>query len=166
MVWRVWEVQVVEIWRVSRTVRPVLVLGRPGASARVDLRGGQYSGSQLVSLCSGAVAMCEEFLPPLSGGAIHSPLKHRSGAQRGTGSFDLGFAPVQNGASVPVDHRGGSHSGQQLAALLSGVDAVSGERRGEFLSPHGGYVPSPPMRRYGARCGTGSWFVGEISGRP
>lgn len=166
MVWRVWEVQVVQIWRVSHTVCPVLVPGQPGVSARVDPRDGQHSGSQLVALCSGAAAMCEGFLSPLSGGAIHSPLKRRSGAQCGMGSFDRGLAPVQNGALVPVDHGSGLHSGLELAVLPSGVDAMSGERCGEFLSPHGGYVPSPPMRRYGARCGTGSWYVGEISGRP
>lgn len=166
MVWRVWEVQVVQIWRVSHTVCLVLVLGQSGASARVDPRDGQHSGSQLVALCSGAAATCEGFLSPLSGGAIHSPLKRRSGVECGMGSFDFGLAPVQNGAPVPVDHGGGPYSGLPLAALLSGVDAMSGDRRGEFLFPHGGYVPSPPMRRYGARCGTGSWSVGEISGRP
>lgn len=162
---RVWEVQVVEIWPVSHTVCPVLVLGQPGASARVDPRNGQHSGSQLVALCSGAAAMCGGFLSPLSGGAIHSPLKRRSGAQCGTGSYDPGLAPVQNDALVPADHGSGLHSGLELAVLPSGVDAMPGERCGEFLSPHGGHVPSPLMRRYGARRGTGSWSVEEISGR-
>lgn len=170
MVRHVWEVQIVQIWCVSYTVCPVLVLGQSSVPARFELRDRQrqhsaYNGSQLVALCSGAAAMCGGFLSPLSGGAIHSPLKRRSGVERGLGSSDHGLAPVQNGAHVPIDHGGGSHSGQQLVALPSGVDATSGERRGEFLFPHGGYVPSLPMRRSGARCGTGSWSVGEISGR-
>lgn len=141
MVWHVWEVQIVQIWCVSHTVCPVLVLGQFGVPARFDLRDGQHNGSQLVALCSGAAATCKESLSPLSGGALHSPLKRRSGVERGRGSFDLGHAPVQNGAHVPIDHDVGSHNGQQLAALSSGADAMSGGCHGEFLLPHGGYVP-------------------------